>query len=372
MEEPTWKDTFHYTQSERRGIFILALLLLLLLLARPWIKHLSIPTKTDFTAFQKAIKAFEEDKKAREVMVSQPFPFNPNTASKEELIQLGLDTSLAQRIINYRSKSGRFYQPKDFQKIYGLATKDYERLMPFITIPKQKAIVKKEASRRIQPYPFDPNSISKKALLEMGISPKAAQQWINYRNKGGKFKQKEEVAKIYALTSSEYQRIAPYLRIPPPKSPAKKVAYVPSSKGPSSYSAIPSVKIDVNTAKRDEWQQLTGIGPYYAKQITNFRSKLGGFATLEQIAATYGLPDSVFQKIKPHLLLSTVKPQLTINLMDTKTLAAHPYIQKRQAKAIVNYRKNHGAFKDWEDLRKVSVLSEEELLRLKPYLNLKD
>ncbi len=371
MNEPKWKDTFHYTQSERRGIFVLAALLFLLILLAPFVKLLHTPTKTDFTAFQQAIQEFEAAQQVEKPIPIQPFPFNPNTASAMDFIQLGLDTFLAQRIVKYRSKGGRFYQSKDLQKIYGLSTMEYERLAPYITIPKQQSKVKKEARQLLKPHPFDPNTISKKALLGMGISSKAANQWMNYLKKGGRFKQKKEVGKIYALTKLEYQQIAPYLRIPPTP-PVQKVAYVSSSKGPSFYSTSSSIKIDANTAKREDWQRLTGIGPYYAKQITNFRNKLGGFVALDQIATTYGLPDSVFQKIKPHLILSTLKPSLTINIADVQSLAAHPYIQKRQAKAIVNYRKNHGAFKDWKGLKKVKVLSEEELERLKPYLDFKN
>ncbi|NJL77073.1 MAG: helix-hairpin-helix domain-containing protein, partial [Saprospiraceae bacterium] len=37
----------------------------------------------------------------------------------------------------------------------------------------------------------------------------------------------------------------------------------------------------------------------YANRIVKFREALGGFASVEQVAETYQLPDSTFQKIKP-------------------------------------------------------------------------
>ena len=82
----------------------------------------------------------------------------------------------------------------------------------------------------------------------------------------------------------------------------------------------------MNKATIQEWQQLKGIGPYYAKKITAFRQKLGGFASIEQIGTTYKLPDSVYLQIQPHLSLSPVFRGLPINTATIDILAAHPYL----------------------------------------------
>jgi len=350
MDQPKWKDTFHYTQSERRGVFILAGLLFLLLLVNSYIDIFYTPTKTDFIPFKKAIAEFEAERKAA-VVTNQPFMFNPNKATEEELIQVGLTASLAQRIIKYRQKGGRFYKKEDLQKIYGLTKKSYNRLASFIAIPQRKPTTKKTTNRLVKLHRFDPNTVSRKTLSEMDVSPKAIQQWLNYRSKGGKFKSKEEVRKIYALSDKAYQQLAPYIHLPATNvTPLKNIARVAFTTGSSSYTAISKVKVDVNAATAQDWQRLHGIGPSYAKRIIRFRGKLGGFVSINQIGTTYGLPDSVFQKIKPQLFLSPISAPLAINTSTIETLTAHPYIQKRQAKAIVNYRKNHGAFKNLEAL----------------------
>lgn len=371
MDHPKWKDTFHFIQSERRGVFVLASFLFLLLIINALLDRFYTPTKTNFAPFKKAIAAFEAERKlAVKETILQPFLFNPNTASKKELVNLGLDNILSERIINYRKKGGRFIEKEDLQKIYGLGKKDYKRLSPFIRITKRSPNIKKESKPAYQLHPFNPNTVSRDALLSMGVSPKAVQQWLNYRSKGGRFKQKEEVRKIYALTNNEYQRLSPYMKMPATISNSnKRVATVTMANKFSQYDAISDVKLDVNTATNQDWQRLKGIGPAYAKRIINFRSKLGGFVDLNQIRNTYRLPDSVFQKIKPQLLLSPIAPPLGINMATLETLTAHPYIQKRQAKAIVNYRKNHGKFGRWEDFKKVVVFSDQELIRLKPYLD---
>ena len=111
------------------------------------------------------------------------------------------------------------------------------------------------------------------------------------------------------------------------------------------------------------------IGPYYAKKIVVFREKLGGFSSIEQVGTTYNLPDSVFQKIHPHLRYSPIFRPVAINMIPLDSLSQHPFINSRQAKAIINYRANHGVFKNEEDIRKVKVLSKEQLALLKPYLS---
>ncbi|MBK7650760.1 MAG: helix-hairpin-helix domain-containing protein [Flammeovirgaceae bacterium] len=47
------------------------------------------------------------------------FPFDPNTASTTELIQLGFAPTLAKRIDNYRNKKGRFKLNQIYLKSMG-------------------------------------------------------------------------------------------------------------------------------------------------------------------------------------------------------------------------------------------------------------
>ena len=80
--------------------------------------------------------------RAREIYEKAParkvesFKFNPNTVSLEELQRLGFSEKQAQSIINYRGKGGRFRRKSDFAKSYAVADSVYERLEPYIVIPK--------------------------------------------------------------------------------------------------------------------------------------------------------------------------------------------------------------------------------------------
>lgn len=52
---------------------------------------------------------------------------------------------------------------------------------------------------------------------------------------------------------------------------------------------------------------------------------------------------------------------VNINTADQATLSAVPGIGKHRAEAIVEYRKNHGAFKEVHDLAQVKGLNEKNL-----------
>ena len=128
------------------------------------------------------------------------------------------------------------------------------------------------------------------------------------------------------------------------------------------------VYIDINTANEYEWQQLNGIGPYFAKRIVNFRDALGGFHSIDQISETYGFPDSVFNKIQPFLKKSDFSKKIAINQVSRDELARHPYISRKKSSILINYRSNHGPLTSVEDLYRIKIFDSTEILRLTPYL----
>ena len=117
--------------------------------------------------------------------------------------------------------------------------------------------------------------------------------------------------------------------------------------------------------------ELPGIGSRLAARIVQFREKLGGFYKIEQVAEIYGLQDSVYLLIRPFLLLDeAMLRKIPVNSAGFDTLNAHPYIQFAEARAIVQFRKQHGPFEKMEDLLKISILNKEWLEKVSPYLEI--
>lgn len=365
-----WKDFFYFSKSERNGIFVLLLCSFLFLIIPFFFSFSPKTTATDFSVFQKEVDSFlskttepqlEEEQKSNTL-----FFFDPNTLSVKKLRLLGLPDRVVNNLLNYRNKGGRFFAKEDLKKIYGMSSRDYQRLLPYISIaPKTKSPKSKQSPPKISPQSdtpspllqaFDPNTASQTELIALGISPKAAKTLLNFRNKGGTFRKKEDLKKVFGITAADYRTLEPFIQIEQAEQKSTK-------KTP----AKPLV-VDINQATAEDWQALKGIGPVYARRIIELREKLGGFSHLEQLKEVYGLPDSTFQNISPLLQESPITQKLPINLATVEDLKKHPYLNYRQANAIVNYRKNHGKFTQWEALKQVKALPQKTIMQIKPYL----
>jgi len=232
-------------------------------------------------------------------------------------------------------------------------------------------------------FAFDPNTATKEDFVRLGLSSRAAQTILNYRAKGGKFFKKEDFGKIYSIRAEDYALLAPWIQIRPAEPRWKDAGKKPESETfawasdaggeprPTFFSPKEKtpVAIDINRATAEDWQQLQGIGPGYSKRIVNFREKLGGFASVEQVGETFGLPDSTFQQILPSLQLSPVFRRIHVNTVTLEELKAHPYLSSFQATVVFNYRKQHGAFADMEGLKKVKAgFTDSDWERLEAYL----
>jgi competence protein ComEA len=65
--------------------------------------------------------------------------------------------------------------------------------------------------------------------------------------------------------------------------------------------AVPSEKINLNTATAEQLQSISGIGPATAKSILDYRAKVGKFNKIEEIINVKGIGEKKFQKIKDRL-----------------------------------------------------------------------
>lgn len=219
---------------------------------------------------------------------------------------------------------------------------------------------------------FDPNTISITEWKRLGLRDKTIQTIQNYLSKGGHFNKPEDLQRIYGLHKDEYERLFPYVKIELKTfvaneqfvSPKPNSEIQPPKNYQSKYSAI-----EINTADTTAFISLPGIGSKLALRIVNFRNRLGGFYSIDQIGETYGLPDSTFQKIKQYLNLdnSSVR-KLNVNTATIDELKAHPYIKVGIANPIVAYRNEHGAFSKIEDIKKVMAVTDEVYKKIVPYL----
>ncbi|MFT5382971.1 MAG: competence protein ComEA [Saprospiraceae bacterium] len=376
------REYFYYSRLERNGIFVLSFLCIAFFLFPKLYKQSIEKPATDFSQVSKELAAFEkalqlEEKETVNTASKELFKFDPNTVTKKELQALGLSPKVINIFLNFRSKGGKFYKKEDLKKVYGLSEKEYLRLENYIEISNPKndnprptyKTPDKKVKEVVEPFNFDPNEVSQDDLERLGFPKRAANNLIKFREKGGTFRHKEELSKIYGVEEALFEKLFPYIvfkenqLVKTPQGSGKSTPPKPADSEVNFY-------LDINTASTEDWQKIYGIGPYYAKTILTLRNDLGGFHSIDQVGEAYNLPDSTFQKIKPYLKLITPPKKLNLNTITAEELAKHPYLNRKEAKIIINYRLQHGSFSNLDDLEKTKILTPERIKKIKPYLNL--
>jgi competence protein ComEA len=69
----------------------------------------------------------------------------------------------------------------------------------------------------------------------------------------------------------------------------------------SGSDTVSTEKINLNTATAEQLESLPGIGPVSAKNILEYRNKVGKFSRIEEIINIKGIGEKKFLKIKDRL-----------------------------------------------------------------------
>lgn len=192
--------------------------------------------------------------------------------------------------------------------------------------------------RKVESFRFNPNTASVEELQRLGFSLKQAQSIDNYRNKGGRFRRKSDFAKSFVVSDSIYRRLEPYIDIP---------------------------KLDINLADSAAFDTLPGIGGWFARQMIEYRERLGGYSYPEQLMEIRNFDREKFDKLSDLIFISpqTAVPYPLWTLPEDE-LKRHPYIGSA-AHGIVLFRNSQPKEK-WSimELERNRVLPPENAERL--------
>lgn len=132
----------------------------------------------------------------------------------------------------------------------------------------------------------------------------------------------------------------------------------------------PQAKFDINLADTTQLKAVYGIGPVIAKRIVTYRTNLGGFILMDQLYEVWGLDSTVVSRLANKSVIAPgfTPIKLAINRCSEQELARHPYLRTKLARAIVNYRSQHGNYTAIDDLRKIKIIDEKVFLHIEPYI----
>ena len=231
-------------------------------------------------------------------------------------------------------------------------------------------------------FPFDPNTIGREEWRALGLTDKQIDGVDKYMSKGGRFRTKKDLGRMYSIKADQFAALEPFILLPDsyirpvhPKREFERYAdRTPRTQGirePTNYERRAPGSVELNTADTTALIALPGIGPAFARSIVKYRNSLGGYVSLDQLSEVYILkdkPDAVL-KLKELLIIDTLMvQQIPINSCTAEELAAHPYFRWKLAKPLIAYRTQHGPFGSVEDIGGCALIDAALLRKLAPYL----
>lgn len=192
------------------------------------------------------------------------------------------------------------------------------------------------APRRYESFRFNPNTADVDELMRLGFSEKQALSIESYRARGGYFHRKSDFAKSYVVSDTLFERLEEYIDIP---------------------------LLDINKADSAAFDNLPGIGPFYAARMVEYREKLRGYSYPEQLMEIWKFDAERFDGLKD-LIFAGPAESYPLWRLGEDSLKLHPYIGDA-AHGIVLFRENTPR-KQWsvDNLQKAGILNSRDAIRL--------
>ncbi|MDE5423765.1 helix-hairpin-helix domain-containing protein [Ancylomarina sp. DW003] len=420
------KTYFSYSASERRSLIVLLTVVVLLFGYPFFIPDDKVKVWDADSIKQKQLDSLllamylKVEKKEKEKNVYSRFVFDPNETDSLSLMTLGFSAYQARNLLSYIKSGGRINTAIDLQKVYGMTDDLYQSLKPYVNISSKSKL---DRSKFVNIQPFNPNKLDSLGFIELGFSKLQTQNILSFRRKSGCFREKKDLMKIYGIDSMEYSRVKEYVDLPLnfESTPYNLFVFNPNEIGESEWDSLgvdsrvaariqnylskggcfvkaedlgkiygfdslkfaellPYIqitkkekreisKIDLNEVDSSQLVSLSGIGPYFSQRILDYRKKLGGFLSLDQLSDIRGMRLSRIDSLKPFLFVNTKSlRQININEASVEELSFHPYISYQEASDIVRLRKRKKQIVDINVLLKKKIIRESNFKRLEPYL----
>ncbi|MBO4662963.1 MAG: helix-hairpin-helix domain-containing protein [Bacteroidaceae bacterium] len=302
----------HYPKSDRRAVFALTVVAALLFMVMLIVDIVQTGRLAEAQKANKAeVRGKDAERDAKKEIAHIPLhEFDPNTVDSATLVGFGIAPWKARVLVNYRNKGKRFSTPEAMLDTYGWEQEDYELLHPYIRIDEEFRKQRRDYSRE-RNYERDSRYADDRHDYGRGATDTARTKYVS--------------AKFKTLT-----------------------------------------KVDINTADSATLCSVPGVGQYISMALIRYRKRLGGFASVEQTLDIKQVSPELLEWFKVERTEKVKK--ININKDSFQKLNSHPYISYEQTRDLLMYRRLYGKIEDEAQLLKVNIFSEEDVERLRPYL----
>ncbi|WP_299395867.1 helix-hairpin-helix domain-containing protein [uncultured Gelidibacter sp.] len=294
------KSHFKFSNSQRNGIFLLAVLIVVFQCIYAFVDFSSEDIQTDakqLEVFRKQVDSLKLVAAAK----NQPkvYPFNPNYITDFKGYTLGMSPVEIDRLLAFRAADQWVNSAKQFQEVTKVSDSLLAILQPlfkfpeWVTQPKAKTnwvdYSKNPDQKKYGSKTFaqksDLNTATAQDLQKVnGIGEKLSDNIIKYRNKfKGGFISEIQLQDIYGLTPEVIERLTNDFAVKTPR---------------------PIEKLDLNSATKDQLVTIQHIDYEIAHYIIEQRTLREGFKSFDELLLVKKFPVQKFEIIKLYLKLN--------------------------------------------------------------------
>lgn len=326
------------------------------------------------------------------------YPVNINTATSRQLQALsGIGETKAAAIIEYRENHGGFSDISELLNVSGIGETTYKNIRDYVTVgddpPKNASTVNPEPTSRPSdltstaspgaPAQIPIININTASIEELqrlpGIGSAKAMAIVQHRSVFGEYLDISETTNVNGIGVGVFDEIRDYITVgnvsPRPVEDSEEEPEIPEE-----------LYLDLNTATLNELCRLPGIGDVKARAIIEYRELYGDFYSIEEIKNVSGIGDKTFENIRDYIYVEyserpsyiqdpepEIPPQdepsvnypVNLNTATLEELCTLPDIGEERAKAIIQYRIDHGGFNDIRELQNINGIGLDTVQRLR-------
>jgi len=273
------RSWFGYSRKERRASFILLIILFVVIIVRYFVPEKNV-TINEIPVFKMEIGSGDEDLSEEANTTNSAFSFDPNTASYDTLLRLGLDSKTASTLISYRNKGGKFRIAQDIQKVYGISEAQAGRLIPLIEVASDTSTKNNSPAYQKQNTQVDLNSCDSTTLVRLtGIGPVLSARIIKYRKLLGGFARKSQLKEVYGLPEETYNLLEGRLFV----------------------DSLTINRIKVNLAGYAELKRLPYLEKYEVTAILKYRELKGRITSATELVENNLITEEKAIKVRPYM-----------------------------------------------------------------------
>ena len=227
------------------------------------------------------------------------------------------------------------------------------------------------AKSKLKPFPFDPNKLPEVLWLKMGFTKRQVKVIKRYEAKGGKFRKKEDLKKIYAISDVEYSILEPYIKIKDNFISESEISFNKkrSRKAVNTKNKRIFKNTELNSCDSLSLIKNLGFTPWLASRTVKYRNLLGGFYCKNQIKEVYGMKSAIYKKIEKYLKVDTsLIKKIDVNNASFKTIIRHPYIDYSLTIKMIKGRKRNGGYNTMQEIKTDLGITDTIFRKIKHYL----